>query len=77
MTNSILKYYILSLFIYFLTLVDNNLINIIEKLEVKKRESDRFIDKYKTRNMPDLEEYYKGVSWALDYAIKIIKELPL
>jgi hypothetical protein len=24
--------------------------------------------------MSDLEEYYKGVIWALDYSIKIIKD---
>jgi hypothetical protein len=47
---------------------------IIKKLENKKKEANRFVEKYKTRGMPDLEEYYKGVSWALDYAVKIIKE---
>ncbi|MDE1817923.1 MAG: hypothetical protein KGI19_04920 [Thaumarchaeota archaeon] len=47
---------------------------IMNKLESKKKEADGFVLKYKTRGMADLEEYYKGVSWALDYAIKIIKE---
>ena len=46
--------------------------DIINKLESKKKEADSFIAKYKTRGMKDLEEYYKGVSWALDYAIKTI-----
>ncbi len=50
------------------------IVAIINKLESKKKEADRFIEKYKTRNMSDLEEYYKGVSWALDYVIKIMKE---
>jgi len=30
--------------------------------------------KYKTRKMQDLEEYYKGASWALDYTIKTLQE---
>jgi len=47
---------------------------ILSKLEDKKKESERFIIKYKTRNMEDLEEYYKGVSWALDFSIKTLKE---
>ena len=47
---------------------------IIHKLESKKKEADGFVLKYKTRKMSDLEEYYKGVSWALDYSIKIIKD---
>lgn len=47
---------------------------ILMLLEDKKKETDRFIAKYKTRKMQDLEEYYKGASWALDYAIKILKE---
>ena len=48
--------------------------NIIPVLERKKKEADGFVLKYKTRKMSDLEEYYKGVSWALDYAIKILKD---
>jgi len=43
-------------------------------LERKKKEADGFVLKYKTRKMSDLEEYYKGVSWALDYAIKVLKD---
>jgi len=43
-------------------------------LEDKKKETDRFIVKYKTRKMQDLEEYYKGASWALDYTIKTLQE---
>lgn len=51
-----------------------NIESILEKLEDKKKETDRFIAKYKTRNMPDLEEYYKGAKWALEFAISTIKE---
>lgn len=46
----------------------------LSKLEAKKNEADRFARKYKARNMEDLEEYYKGASWALDFAIKTIQE---
>lgn len=48
--------------------------SVLDKLEKKKDEADRFARKYKTRNMEDLEEYYKGASWALSYAIKMIRE---
>jgi len=54
--------------------INENFHEIIIKLQDKKKEADRFIEKYKTREMKDLEEYYKGVSWAFDYTIKIIKE---
>jgi hypothetical protein len=47
---------------------------IVGRLESKKKEADGFVLKYKTRGMSDLEEYYKGVSWALDYVIKMIRE---
>jgi len=47
---------------------------ILHKLEEKKDESDRFIQKYQTRKMTDLEEYYKGASWAFDFAINIVKK---
>ena len=53
---------------------DKNLVEIINKLESKKKESDGFILKYKTRGMSDLEEYYKGVSWTLDYVLKMMKD---
>jgi hypothetical protein len=53
---------------------ENEISGVIHKLESKKKEADGFVLKYKTRKMADLEEYYKGVSWALDYAIKIIKD---
>jgi len=52
---------------------ENGISDVIHKLESKKKEADGFVLKYKTRKMSGLEEYYKGVSWALDYAIKIIK----
>lgn len=47
---------------------------ILEKLEDKKKEAERFVLKYKTRRMPELEEYYKGAKWALEFAINTIKE---
>lgn len=53
---------------------DMRIEEIINKLESKKKEADGFVLKYKTRQMPDLEEYYKGVSWALDYVIKMLKD---
>jgi len=53
---------------------ENEISQVIRKLESKKKEADGFVLKYKTRNMSNLEEYYKGVGWALDYAIKIIKD---
>lgn len=48
--------------------------SILDKLEEKKDEADRFARKYKARNMEDLEEYYKGASWALSYAIEMIRK---
>ena len=53
---------------------DDETTKVLHKLESKKKEADGFVLKYKTRKMSDLEEYYKGVSWALDYSIKIIKD---
>lgn len=53
---------------------DDETAKVLHKLESKKKEADGFVLKYKTRKMSDLEEYYKGVSWALDFAIKIIKD---
>jgi len=47
---------------------------IIEKLQEKKIETGRFVKKYQERKMNDLEEYYKGANWALDWVIKIIRE---
>ena len=46
----------------------------IGRLEAKRDEADRFARKYKARKMEDLEEYYKGASWALGYAIKVIRD---
>jgi len=48
---------------------------IIEKLQTKKKETERFIKKYQTRKMDALEEYYKGANWAFDFTIKLLKEL--
>ena len=47
---------------------------IIEKLQSKKKETERFITKYQTRKMDALEEYYKGANWVLDFTIKLLKE---
>ena len=47
---------------------------IIEKLQTKKKETERFIKKYQTRKMSDLEEYYKGANWSFDFTIKLLKE---
>jgi len=47
---------------------------IIEKLQTKKKETERFVKKYQTRKMSDLEEYYKGANWAFDFTIKLLKE---
>jgi len=50
-----------------------NISETIEKLEQKKRETKRFIKKYNERGMNDLEEYYKGACWALEFSLKLIK----
>ena len=55
-------------------MAEDNFKDLIEKLQSKKKETDRFIEKYKTRKMSELEEYYKGASWAFEYAIKAIKD---
>ena len=56
-------------------IIDEDIIRkIISELEAKRDEANRFIIKYKTRKMQDLEEYYKGAKWALEYAQKVINE---
>ncbi len=55
-------------------MAEDNFKDLIEKLQSKKKEIDRFIEKYKTRKMNELEEYYKGASWAFEYTIKVIKD---
>ena len=47
---------------------------ILEKLKEKKNESDRFIKKYQTRRMFDLEEYYKSTSWTFDFIYNLSKK---
>ncbi len=54
--------------------MSDEILDILEKIESKRKECDRFIAKYKSRGMEDLEEYYKGAKWALDYTQKIIKD---
>ena len=54
---------------------DETISEIIEKLEEKKIEANRFSKKYNDRNMTDLEEYYKGAEWALEWALKKIKDI--
>ena len=48
--------------------------SLLDKLEEKKNEADRFAKKYEARKMADLEEYYKGASWAFEYAIKAVRD---
>lgn len=48
--------------------------DVLDKIESKKNEAERFARKYKAREMSDLEEYYKGASWAFGYAINVIRE---
>ncbi|CAI9832030.1 hypothetical protein IBTHAUMO2_560004 [Nitrosopumilaceae archaeon] len=48
--------------------------SLLDKLEEKKSEADRFAKKYEARKMADLEEYYKGASWAFEYAIKAVRD---
>jgi len=54
--------------------MNENISKILDKIESKKKETERFIKKYNTREMQDLEEYYKGAKWALEFTEKIIKE---
>lgn len=53
---------------------DQYLHKIIEKLDSKHKDSISFSKKYKTRKMDDLFQYYEGASWALKYAISLLKE---
>ena len=54
---------------------NNDLIkSLIILIESRKKESERFIEKYNTRNMTNLEEYYKGAEWAFDYVLQVLKE---
>jgi len=54
--------------------MDEQQINeILEKLESKKRDCESFSKKYQTRKMEDLYQYYEGAKWAIDYSIALIK----
>lgn len=54
--------------------MNENISKILDKIDSKKKETERFITKYNTREMQDLEEYYKGAKWAFEFTQKIIKE---
>ena len=54
--------------------MDSKIVEVLEILENKKKEADRFVIKYSQRKSKDLEEYYKGASWALDFTIKHLKD---
>jgi len=47
---------------------------LLGEIEGKLREARRLAEDYKRRGAKDLEEYYKGAQWALDFAIKSVKE---
>jgi len=47
---------------------------ILEYLESKHRDCISFSKKHKARGNEDLVQYYEGATWALDYAIKAMKE---
>ena len=55
-------------------MINNEFGEIIKKLESKKIDCEMFVKKYKSRKMTELEQYYDGASWALEYAINLIKE---
>ena len=56
--------------------MDNEIIEqIIERLESKQKDCISFSQKYKTRKMDDLFQYYEGANWALKYALSTINEL--
>ena len=52
---------------------EQQLNEILEKLESKKRDCESFSKKYQTRKMEDLYQYYEGAKWAIDYSIALIK----
>ena len=54
---------------------ENDIKNIIKKLESKKNDCVSFSKKYKTRGMDDLFQYYEGAKWAIDYALSTINEI--
>ena len=48
--------------------------NVIKKLESKHTDCIEFSKKHKSRKMDDLVQYYDGASWALKFAISLLKE---
>ena len=50
-----------------------NFEKILEKLESKQRDCLSFSNKYKTREMENLYQYYEGANWAIKYAISLLK----
>jgi len=55
--------------------LDSTLSEIIEKIENKEKETRQFIKKYQARKMSDLQQYYEGANWALNYVLKTVKEV--
>lgn len=53
----------------------NEIEEIIEKIESKKRDCVSFSKKYKQREMDDLYQYYEGANWALEFTLKIIQNI--
>ena len=47
---------------------------IVQKIESKEREIVRNLEHHKRREMNDLVQYYEGADWALNYALKVIRE---
>ena len=46
---------------------------VISKIEEKKTESKKFVEKYQKREMQDLEEYYNGAVWAFEFSLELFK----
>ena len=54
--------------------MDTETNKILKILESKKLDCISFSKKHKDRKNEDLYQYYEGATWALEYAIKSIKE---
>jgi len=55
--------------------MNEEILEIMKKIDLKQRESTQFIKKYQERNMMDLVEYYKGAEWAFSWIKKEISEI--
>lgn len=54
-------------------MVSYSLIEIIEILESKQRDTVSFSKKYKSRNQENLHQYYEGANWALEFTLHLLK----